>query len=113
MTQVKRPEKTEDGFTIIYGPADIPEFADEREEAHFWDTHTWSDELLEEAARTPRDPHLPTPRPKARVTSLRLDQNTLKRLRTLAHKKGLPYQTLLKSFVMERLYEEEKREGIL
>lgn len=45
--------------------------------------------------------------------AIRFDQFTLKRLKTLAtlHNKG--YQTLLKEFVVERLYEEEKRAGIL
>lgn len=45
--------------------------------------------------------------------AIRFDQFTLKRLKTLAalHNKG--YQTLLKEFVIERLYEEEKRAGIL
>jgi hypothetical protein len=33
------------------------------------------------------------------------------RLRRLAEKKGTRYQTRLKQFVVERLYEEEKREG--
>jgi hypothetical protein len=35
----------------------------------------------------------------------------VRRLRRLAEKKGTTYQTLLKTFVQERLYEEEKREG--
>ena len=35
------------------------------------------------------------------------------RLRRLAEKKGTKYQTLLKTFVQERLYEEEKREGLI
>lgn len=45
--------------------------------------------------------------------AVRFDRFTLKRLKTLAalHNKG--YQTLLKEFVIERLYEEEKRAGIL
>jgi hypothetical protein len=45
--------------------------------------------------------------------AVRFDQFTLRRLKTLAalHNKG--YQTLLKEFVVERLYEEEKRAGII
>jgi len=45
--------------------------------------------------------------------AIRFDQFTIKRLKTLAalHNKG--YQTLLKEFVIERLYEEEKRAGII
>jgi hypothetical protein len=51
----------------------------------------------------------------ARTTpiAVRFDQFTLERLKALAtlHNKG--YQTLLKEFVVERLYEEEKRAGII
>jgi hypothetical protein len=45
--------------------------------------------------------------------AIRFDQFTLSRLRALAalHNKG--YQTLLKEFVVERLYEEERRAGII
>jgi hypothetical protein len=37
----------------------------------------------------------------------------LKRLRALAALRNTGYQTLLKEFIVERLYEEEKREGII
>lgn len=45
--------------------------------------------------------------------AVRFDQFTLERLRTLAGARNIGYQTLLKEFVIERLYEEEKREGIV
>jgi hypothetical protein len=45
--------------------------------------------------------------------AVRFDQFTLKRLKTLAASRNTGYQTLLKEFVVERLYEEEKREGII
>jgi hypothetical protein len=45
--------------------------------------------------------------------ALRLDKFTLERLRALAAMRNTGYQTLLKEFVIERLYEEEKREGIV
>lgn len=111
-----RPATSEDGLTIIYSPDDVPEFADENEEVAYWESHTWSDALYE-AAKQPRNPLLPPPReagkpPLLRPTSLRLDRYTTDRLRTLAKRKGVGYQTLLKQFLLER-YEEEKREGIL
>jgi hypothetical protein len=37
----------------------------------------------------------------------------LRRLKTLAERRDKGYQTLLKEFVVERLYEEEKREGLV
>jgi predicted DNA binding CopG/RHH family protein len=52
---------------------------------------------------------------KARTTpiAVRFDQATLERLKVLAAKRNKGYQTLLKEFVHERLYEEEKRDGII
>jgi hypothetical protein len=45
--------------------------------------------------------------------AIRFDQFTLTRLRALAAARNTGYQTLLKEFVVERLYEEEKRDGII
>ncbi len=45
--------------------------------------------------------------------AIRFDQFTLRRLKTLATLHNTGYQTLLKAFVLERLYEEEKRAGII
>jgi len=45
--------------------------------------------------------------------SLRLDRFTVERLTALAALRNTGYQTLLKEFVVERLYEEEKRAGII
>ena len=45
--------------------------------------------------------------------AVRFEDDTVARLKTLAERKGMGYQTLLKAFVQERLYEEEKREGVL
>ena len=116
-TKADRPERDEDGFIVIYSPADIPAFSSEADEARFWDTHSWSDDLLDGAAKGPRDPDLPPPRTRgkkqAAPISLRLADNTTERLKRLAARRGMGYQTLLKQFLLERLYEEEKREGIV
>jgi hypothetical protein len=45
--------------------------------------------------------------------AIRFDQFTLTRLKALAAQRNTGYQTLLKEFVIERLYEEEKRAGII
>jgi len=42
-----------------------------------------------------------------------LDESTLRGAEALAGSRGKGYQTLLKVIVSERLYEEEKREGIV
>lgn len=45
--------------------------------------------------------------------AIRFDQFTLMRLKALAASRNIGYQTLLKEFVVERLYEEEKRAGVI
>jgi hypothetical protein len=50
---------------------------------------------------------------RTRPVAVRFDQFTITRLRALAALRNTGYQTLLKEFVIERLYEEEQREGII
>jgi hypothetical protein len=50
---------------------------------------------------------------RTRPVAVRFDQFTLERLKALAALRNTGYQTLLKEFVVERLYEEEKRAGII
>jgi hypothetical protein len=91
---------------------EIPTFASEEEEARFWSTHSLGQELLDAAEPPPPD-EMPPTRGRSRPIAVRFNGDTLRRLRTLARKKGTGYQTLLKEFVLERLYEEEKREGLV
>jgi hypothetical protein len=108
--------------------SEIPDFATEEEFAAFWQTHSLGPDLIEEgkndpevqafAARLRGGAERPTPRqprqPKATVmTSLRLDADVEARLKHVAALKQVPYQTLLKRFIDERLYEEEKRLGVV
>ncbi|GGQ95329.1 hypothetical protein [Deinococcus ruber] len=70
-----------------------------------------SDKAEQTSSRTTR--RIPRPPGASKSTSIRLDADVETRLRRVADLKQLPYQTLLKQFVGERLYEEEKRLGIL
>lgn len=99
-------------LTEIRSEDDIPEFASEEEEREFWDTHSFSEELLERL-QVPAPDWLPPPRPRTKPIAVRFDPETISRLKAVARKKGKGYQTLLKEFVVERLYEEEKREGMI
>ncbi len=115
---IDKPEKDADGFTIIYDPASIPDFGSEADEATFWNTHTYSEELLSQAQRVPLegDDVFPPARARShtkRPVSIRFDEDTMTRLKKLATAKHTNYQTLVKNFVNERLYEEEKREGMV
>ena len=96
----------------IDSEAEIPRFANEAEEAEFWGTHSFSERFLAEHPPIELD-WLPPVRPRTTPVAIRFDQDVVQRLKALAAKKHKGYQTLLKEFVSERLYEEEKREGII
>jgi predicted DNA binding CopG/RHH family protein len=90
---------------------EVPKFASEAEEAEFWASHELGDELVAQM-RPHADRKLPN-RQRTRPIAIRFDENTLARVKDLAQRRGKGYQTLLKEFVAERLYEEEKREGVV
>jgi predicted transcriptional regulator len=99
---------------------EVPAFASEDEEAAFWATHDTGKALLDQMQPAPLDgggelppARLTSPHPRTRPVSVRLDDDILRRLKALAAKKHKGYQSLLKAFLVERLYEEEKREGLL
>ena len=127
---IERPEaaEAETNLPPVNSRSEIPEFASEEEFARFWQTHSIGPGLIEEGKsnlevqavaallrggkerQSPRQPR----QPKASfVTTLRLDADVEARLKQVAALKQMPYQTLLKQFVSERLYEEEKRLGVL
>jgi hypothetical protein len=109
---------------VVEREADIPAFDTEGEEADYWQTHAPAPDLrrrMDERAATRAQrgqasltgSRRPTPPKQPAPISLRLEADTLHRMRALAARKGTKYQTLLKQFVQERLYEEEQREGLV
>ena len=91
---------------------EIPSFQSEAEEVEFWATHSLGEKVLDQMEPIPEG-ELPPPRPRTKPISLRFDGDVLERLKEMAKVKHKGYQTMLKEFVLERLYEEEKREGLL
>ena len=81
----------------------LPEFKDEDEEREFWATHD-STEYLDwsQAQRIV----LPNLKPSTKTISLRLPESMLNELRLLANKWDVPYQSLIKVFLQERLDQE-------
>jgi len=82
----------------------IPKFANDQEEAEFWDTHD-SSQLLDDT--DPIDVMFVDARPNKKLISFRLDPAAIDRLRTVAKRKGIGYQTLMRMWVMERLNQEQ------
>ena len=96
--------------------SEVPEGMSDEEAREFWDTHEVTEEYLKRAGRPPEEELPPTRsrrRGRSKPVPIRFDEDVLTRLKALARNKHKGYQTLLKEFVVERLYEEEKREGIL
>ena len=81
----------------------IPTFGSEDEERSFWASHDSSDYVdWRRAAR----PTFPVLKPSLRTISLRLPESMIGQLKLLAHKRDVPYQSLLKQFLAERLKKE-------
>ncbi len=81
----------------------IPAFRSEAEERRFWQTHDSADYLDIEKARPAIFPNL---KPTARTISLRCPEILLSELKTISNKRGVPYQSLMKTFLAERVAEE-------
>lgn len=85
----------------------IPAFTSEAEEAEFWATHDTTDYVDWSAARLAIFPDLKV---STTTISLRLPSHLLADLKRLANRRDVPYQSLLKVFLAERLAVEVKAE---
>jgi predicted DNA binding CopG/RHH family protein len=78
----------------------LPKFRNEDAEREFWAKHDSTDYL---EWRKGRRVTLPNLKPSSQTISLRLPKPMLERLKLLANKRDVPYQSLLKMFVADRL----------
>ncbi len=78
----------------------IPEFRSETEEQEFWATHDSTDYIDWSKATSALFPNL---KPTMKTISLRLPEPMLNRLKVLANERDVPYQSLLKMFLKERI----------
>ena len=85
----------------------IPAFKNEEQEREFWASHDSSDYIDWRHAETVRLAKL---RPTTRMISIRLPQPMIERLKVLANKRDVPYQSLLKMYVAEKIEEELRTE---
>jgi predicted DNA binding CopG/RHH family protein len=81
----------------------IPHFRNEDEERAFWSKHDSTDYVEWSKAEEKSFPEL---RPTLKSISLRLPESLLQRIRTLANKMDVPYQSLMKVFLTERVEKE-------
>jgi predicted DNA binding CopG/RHH family protein len=81
----------------------IPAFKDEDQERAFWAANDSADYI---DWRRARPVNLPNLMPTTRSVSIRLPESMIERLKVLANKRAVPYQSLLKMFVADRLEKE-------
>ena len=78
----------------------IPKFRSEEEERRFWETHDTTDFFDSGKIVRARFPNL---KPSTQSISLRLPLSLLEAIRIEANKKDVPYQSLIKVWLSERL----------
>ena len=84
----------------------LPQFKDENHEREFWSSHDSTEYIDWGSAEKLILPNL---KPSLKTISLRLPEHLLNELKFLANKKDVPYQSLLKMFLAERVQSEIRR----
>lgn len=82
----------------------IPKFKNENEEAKFWATHDSTDYF--DINRAIINPSFPNLKPSTKTITIRVPQSLLDSLKIIANKKDVPYQSLVKIFLDEKIKEE-------
>lgn len=85
----------------------IPNFKNENEEFEFWSTHDSTDYI--DWSKAILNPAFPNLKPSTRTITVRLPEGLLYDLKRLANKKDVPYQSLLKIYLAEKVREEDNR----
>ncbi len=78
----------------------VPAFADEAEERQFWEAHDSSAYVDWSSAERVSLPNL---KPSTTSISLRLPMSLLENIKIAANKRDVPYQSLIKTWLAEKL----------
>ncbi len=89
-------------------PKKIPDFRSEDEERQFWATADSTQYVNWSSGKRRKFVQL---RPSLRTISLRLPVAMIEDLKILANRRDVPYQSLLKVFLAERLAQERSARG--
>ncbi|MBI5400442.1 BrnA antitoxin family protein [Candidatus Saganbacteria bacterium] len=81
----------------------LPKFNSEKEEFEFWSKHDSTKYLDYSAGKKVLLPNL---KPSIKSISLRLPESLIEYLKIIAHKQDVPYQSLMKIFLTERVKKE-------
>ena len=80
----------------------VPEFANEQEERRFWEQNDSSEYLDWSKAQSVVIPNL---KPTTKTISLRLPQHLLDSIKAAANARDVPYQSLIKVWLREKLHD--------
>ena len=83
----------------------LPKFKSEKKEREFWASNDSTQYLNWDKAKKVTLPNL---KPSVKTISLRIPESMLEELKLLANKRDVPYQSLLKVFLAERIDQEFK-----
>ncbi len=78
----------------------VPQFQSEADERAFWETHDSADHVDWSKAERVRLPKL---KPSSTSISLRLPNALLERIKVAANKRDVPYQSLIKTWLAEKI----------
>lgn len=81
----------------------IPRFKNEDEEDEFWSTHDSTEYFDWSKAKRVTFPNL---KPSTKTITIRVSESLLNALKAIANKKDVPYQSLVKMFLDEKVKEE-------
>ena len=87
----------------------IPEFETEAAERAFWESHDSTEYV---AWSTARQVIFPNIKPTTTPISIRLPTFLLEELKSVANSRDVPYQSLIKLWLHEKLREEKGRYGV-
>lgn len=85
----------------------IPEFKNEDQERKFWATHDSTKYIDWSKAKKVVFPNL---KPSTKTITIRVPQSLLNSLKAIANKKDVPYQSLVKMLLDEKVREEFNRQ---
>jgi predicted DNA binding CopG/RHH family protein len=88
-------------FTTVKAWKDVPEFDSDAEEAAFWSKHQLEGRLMQLSM------HRPDVRESTTIT-LRFDPRMLSRIKRIARRRYLNYQSMIKQWLSERMEQELK-----
>lgn len=80
----------------------IPKFTSEAEERAFWESHDSTEHVDWTKARKVTLPNL---KPTTKTISLRLPQHLLDSIKVAANARDVPYQSLIKVWLQEKLHQ--------